>query len=702
MNIGDKKYLQQGILCVLQLKNIPVTQDRLTAWQAEAWGDWDSLVAIGKALGIKIQEYKYHGEMEKLAEAKEPLLLLGKDGHWQVLGQANHQQVMVLDPVTGQAGPVTWQALRESSQGLCLRLTERLSLHSVSRNFGLGWFLPVLNRYRGCLGEMVLGAFLLQLLGIVTPVFTQVIIDKVIGQQGIATLTVLGNGLIFAAVFVCLMSIARKRLETDIAAKVDVILGSQLMHHLLALPLRYFQVRRVGDTLTRVSALNSIREFLTGSTITALLDGVFSIIFFGLMAYYSWQLTMLALLALPLYLVQNILVTPVYRKRLEEYWQAGARSNAFLVETVTGVQTVKALALEHRFINQWEELLAASLSRSFGSFKLGMLVNTGTSAVQNFSTLLILLVGGHMVMDGRLTIGQLIAFQMLARQGSEPLLRLSSMWQKAQQAMLSVKRLGDIMNTRPETASGTVLPKLSGAIEFRHVSFAYDAGQPPAVDDVSFCIEPGQQVGIVGGSGSGKSTISKLIEQLYLPAQGEVLVDGIDLNRLDRHWYRSRLGVVQQENILFRGTIRDNIAFGRPNASIEAVARAAVIAGAHEFIVDLPEGYDTQVGEQGDRLSGGQKQRIAIARALLMEPGILIFDEATSALDYHTESLVMKNMKAMAGGRTMVIIAHRLSWVKHCDKILVMHKGRLVEQGTHQELVEQKGEYYRLWMQQGV
>lgn len=307
-----------------------------------------------------------------------------------------------------------------------------------------------------------------------------------------------------------------------------------------------------------------------------------------------------------------------------------------------------------------------------------------------------------MVMDGRLTIGQLIAFQMLARQGSEPLLRLSSMWQKAQQAMLSVKRLGDIMNTRPETASGAMLPTLSGAIEFRHVSFAYDAGQPPAVNDVSFCIEPGQQIGIVGGSGSGKSTISKLIEQLYLPAQGEVLVDGVDLNRLDRHWYRSRLGVVQQENILFRGTIRDNIAFGRPNASIEAVARAAVIAGAHEFIVDLPEGYDTQVGEQGDRLSGGQKQRIAIARALLMEPSILIFDEATSALDYHTESLVMKNMAAMAGGRTTVIIAHRLSWVKHCDKILVMHRGRLVEQGTHQELVEQKGEYYRLWMQQGV
>ena len=692
--------LWQGIFCLIQLQGIQAERDRLLAASMEKPKDWKELAQIGKGLGLRFKKRDY--DPEELSSLEDPVLALMMDGSWRVLGKGNDQRIMVMNPLSGEAGAVTLDKFISQWSGECLRVSEPFSLSKGQRRFGLSWFLPVLLKYKSYLFEVILASFCLQLLGIVTPIFTQVIIDKVIAQQGIATLTVLGISLIFSAIFVCAMSIARKLLETSVTSKADIILGSQLVHHLLKLPLRYFEVRRVGDTLTRVSALSSIREFLTGSSITAVLDGIFSIVFFAIMAYYSWSLTIIALLPAPMYLLINILVTPVYKKRISEYWQTGALNNAFLVETVTGAQTVKALAIEPQFIKRWEKLLAENISSGFNSFKLGLLINTSTSGVQNFSTLLILLAGGHQVMDGTLTIGQLIAFQMLARQGSEPLFRLSALWQKAQQTMLSVRRLGDIMNSRPELLQGECPKTMFGALEFQSVSFSYDVEKEPAVKDVSFQVMAGQRIGIVGPSGSGKSTVTKLVEQLYLPGDGQILIDGQPGQRIDRRWLRSNIGVVQQENILFKGSIRENISFSRPGASIDDVIRAATVAGAHDFIVELPNGYDTQVGEQGANLSGGQKQRIAIARALLNNPKIIIFDEATSALDYKTERIVMNNLDSIAKGRTMLIIAHRLSTVVKCDKILVMERGRLVEEGSHQQLMEKKGLYYSLYRQQEV
>ena len=692
--------LWQGIFCLIQLQGIPAERDRLLAASMEKPKEWKELAKLGKGLGLRFKKRDY--DPEELSSLEDPVLALMMDGSWRVLGKGNDQRIMVMNPLSGEAGAVTLDKFISQWSGECLRVSEPFSLSKGQRRFGLSWFLPVLLKYKSYLFEVILASFCLQLLGIVTPIFTQVIIDKVIAQQGIATLTVLGISLIFSAIFVCAMSIARKLLETSVTSKADIILGSQLVHHLLRLPLRYFEVRRVGDTLTRVSALSSIREFLTGSSITAVLDGIFSIVFFAIMAYYSWSLTIIALLPAPMYLLINILVTPVYKKRISEYWQTGALNNAFLVETVTGAQTVKALAIEPQFIKRWERLLAENISSGFNSFKLGLLINTSTSGVQNFSTLLILLAGGHQVMDGTLTIGQLIAFQMLARQGSEPLFRLSALWQKAQQTMLSVRRLGDIMNSRPELLQGECPKTMFGALEFQSVSFSYDVEKEPAVKDVSFQVMAGQRIGIVGPSGSGKSTVTKLVEQLYLPGEGQILIDGQPGQRIDRRWLRSNIGVVQQENILFKGSIRENISFSRPGASIDDVIRAATVAGAHDFIVELPNGYDTQVGEQGANLSGGQKQRIAIARALLNNPKIIIFDEATSALDYKTERIVMNNLDSIAKGRTMLIIAHRLSTVVKCDKILVMERGRLVEEGSHQQLMEKKGLYYSLYRQQEV
>ena len=692
--------LWQGIFCLIQLQGIQAERDRLLAASMEKPKEWKELAKLGKGLGLRFKKRDY--DPEELSSLEDPVLALMMDGSWRVLGKGNDQRIMVMNPLSGEAGAVTLDKFISQWSGECLRVSEPFSLSKGQRRFGLSWFLPVLLKYKSYLFEVILASFCLQLLGIVTPIFTQVIIDKVIAQQGIATLTVLGISLIFSAIFVCAMSIARKLLETSVTSKADIILGSQLVHHLLKLPLRYFEVRRVGDTLTRVSALSSIREFLTGSSITAVLDGIFSIVFFAIMAYYSWSLTIIALLPAPMYLLINILVTPVYKKRISEYWQTGALNNAFLVETVTGAQTVKALAIEPQFIKRWEKILAENISSGFNSFKLGLLINTSTSGVQNFSTLLILLAGGHQVMDGTLTIGQLIAFQMLARQGSEPLFRLSALWQKAQQTMLSVRRLGDIMNSRPELLQGECPKTMFGALEFQSVSFSYDVEKEPAVKDVSFQVMAGQRIGIVGPSGSGKSTVTKLVEQLYLPGEGQILIDGQPGQRIDRRWLRSNIGVVQQENILFKGSIRENISFSRPGASIDDVIRAATVAGAHDFIVELPNGYDTQVGEQGANLSGGQKQRIAIARALLNNPKIIIFDEATSALDYKTERIVMNNLDSIAKGRTMLIIAHRLSTVVKCDKILVMERGRLVEEGSHQQLMEKKGLYYSLYRQQEV
>lgn len=698
MQIEGEGLLWSGLCCLMQLQEIELDKDKMAQAKNELPKNWQELPKWGKGWGMSICIRSLSAA--ELSSCREPVMVRTKDGRYLILGRSNEKQVMTLDVSTGRSGNMGLEELAAVWTGECLLLRERFSWRRARKKFGVLWFLPFFNKYRRYLAEVLAASFFLQCLGIVTPICTQVIIDKVIGQQGIATLTVLGAGLAFAAFFTCGMNMARKFIEISVVNKIDVTLGSYVMHHLLALPLRYFEVRRVGDTLTRVSALTGIRDFFTRVSLTAFLDAFFSVTFFLIMAYYSVSLTLLALLPLPLYLVQNIGAAPVFRKRLEEYWQAGAVSNAFLVESVTGIQTVKAMAVEPSFIRHWEHLLARSVSSGFNSFKLGLLINTSASSIQNFSTLLILLAGGHQVMDGTMTIGQLIAFQMLARQGSEPLYRLSGIWQQVQQALLSVQRLGDIMNARCEVMSGERRKKLQGSIEFNNVSFYYDAESAPAVDNVSFKLQAGQSVGIVGPSGSGKSTIAKLVEQLYLPFSGEVLIDGIPAGKLDKHWLRSRIGVVQQESVLFRGSVRDNIAFSRPGAGTEQVMQAAELAGAHEFILELPDGYDTQVGEQGNRLSGGQRQRVAIARALLANPEIIIFDEATSALDYQSERIVMNNLKRIASGRTLLMVAHRLSSVRDCDCILVMEKGRMVEAGNHQQLMEKQGLYYSMFRQQ--
>jgi subfamily B ATP-binding cassette protein HlyB/CyaB len=474
----------------------------------------------------------------------------------------------------------------------------------------------------------------------------------------------------------------------------------------MALPIAYFQTRRVGDSVARVRELENIRQFLTSSALTLVIDLLFTVVFLAVMFYYSTTLTLIVMASFPFYIGISAGAAPLFRRRLDEKFNRGSENQAFLVESVTGVETLKAMAVEPQMQLRWEEQLAAYVGASFRVLSLN---NTASQAVQMINKLVVattLYFGARLVIGGDLTVGELVAFNMLAARVSMPVLRLAQIWQDFHQARLSIARLGDILNTAPEPTfnpARAALPAIRGDVALEHVTFRYRVDGAEVLHDVSFNVPAGQVVGIVGPSGSGKSTLAKLVQRLYVPESGRVLIDGADLSMVDIAWLRRQIGVVLQENVLFNRSVRDNIALAEPAMSMERIIAAAELAGAHEFILELPEGYDTTIGERGSSLSGGQRQRIAIARALVSNPRILIFDEATSALDYESERVIQENMQRIAKGRTVFIIAHRLSTVRTTDRIMTIERGRLVEDGSHDELIRTGGRYASVYrLQSGI
>ena len=640
-------------------------------------------------------------------EGKYPLpaIIIRKDGTYDLLLKINKEKccTLVYEIKTGQTKELSFDEIQSLCGNNFIILTHKLINSQIM--FGFKWFFYEILNYKQVIGEVMLGSFIVQLFALVTPLFTQVILDKVIVHRSMQTLDVLAFAFVAVMIFELLLNFSRKYIFLHTACKIDAKLGSKLFRHLFSLPFVYFENRKVGNIITRVRELDQIRDFITNKSVSVILDVFFSFVFVIMMFLYSKILTSIAVLFVAIIAVLYLIITPELRSRLETKFQTGAQSNSYLVESVTGIQTVKSLSIEGSMQKKWEDYLAKYISSSFKLSNMSNISSAISQMLQKGMTIAILYFGVKLVIDNKLTIGQLIAFQMFANQFSGPVLRLVNLWNEFQEALLGVDRLGDILNNPPEIQSNhsITLPKLSGNVRFDKVCFKYLPNSPLVVNNFTFDVKPGMSIGIVGRSGSGKSTITKLIQRMYLINEGAIYIDGIDIRQMNPLWLRHNIGVVLQENYLFSGTIRENIILPKPDAPIELVIQAAKIAGAHEFIQELPEGYETFVGERGSTLSGGQKQRIAIARALITNPKIFIMDEATSALDYESERTILNNMDKIVKGRTTFIIAHRLSTVQNCDKIIVMDKGRIIEIGNHNELMSNKNGYYHyLYSQQGL
>lgn len=674
------------------------------------------LLLAAKHLGLKAKVSHTTGERLSLAPLPALARIRTEDGaqRWVLLAQCDGQRVLYQDPATEGGGRPTIEPLdafvarwapqgKQDAPGELMLATSRASLAGALAKFDFSWFIPSIVRYRKLLGEVLLVSFFLQLFALVSPLFFQVVMDKVLVHRGLTTLDVLVIGLVVIVVFESLLTGLRAYVFSHTTSRMDVELGSRLFRHLLQLPLAYFQARRVGDSVARVRELENIRSFLTGQALTLVLDVLFSVLFIAVMLLYSWQLTLIVLLSLPLYTMLTLAVVPILRGRLNEKFARGAENQSLLVETITGIQTVKANALEPQMARRWDNQLAAYVSASFKTQTLATWAHEGINLIGKLINAATLWFGAKLVMDQELTVGQFVAFNMFAGRVSQPIMRMAQMWTDFQQTGISMERLGDILNTRTEVPPSTSaqLPPLKGRITLDNVTFRYRPEAAPVLHGVSLDMRAGEIIGIVGRSGSGKSTLTKLVQRLYVPEQGRVLVDGIDISLVDAAQLRRQVGVVLQDNFLFNRSVRENIAVADPAAPLEAIMHAAHMAGAHEFISELPEGYDTVVGEQGASLSGGQRQRVAIARALFTNPRVLIFDEATSALDYESEAIIQRNMAAICKGRTVLIIAHRLSAVRHANRIVAMEKGRIVESGPHDDLVQRpKGLYAHLWRMQ--
>ena len=693
---------RHSFLMLLRFLGIAADGAQLRHQYGEAFGTSEMLRAA-KAFGIKARLIS--STWQQIGKVPLPAIAAARDGSFFILAQISAEKALVQVPGATQPQRLSREELEALWTGDLVLMARRAGLGDLARRFDVSWFLQAMHKYRRLLGEVLVASLFLQLFALISPLFFQVVIDKVLVHRGMTTLDVLIIGLVTIAVFESILTALRTYTFSHTTSRIDVELGARLFRHLTALPIAYFEARRTGDSVARVRELENIRNFLTGSALTLVVDLVFTVIFLAVMAMYSLFLTAIVVFSIPIYVGISVAVTPLFRQRLDEKFNRGAENQSFLVESVTGIETLKAMAVEPAMQRRWEEQLAGYVKASFRVLNLGNWSSQAVQLVSKLVTAAILFFGARAVMDGAMTVGELVAFNMLAGRVAQPVLRLAQIWQDFQQTRVSIARLGDILNAPPEplfTPGRSSPPALQGDVSFDHVTFRYRPDGPVVLHDIDLEIPAGQMVGIVGPSGSGKSTLTKLVQNLYLPEAGQVLVDGIDLRTVDVSWLRRQVGVVLQENLLFNRSVRDNIALVDPGMPMDAIVHAARLTGAHEFILELPHGYDTVVGERGASLSGGQRQRIAIARALITNPRILILDEATSALDYESERIIHENMRQIAKGRTVIIIAHRLSAVRHCHRILTIEKGRIVEDGTHDELAEANGRYANLLRMQAA
>jgi ATP-binding cassette, subfamily B, bacterial HlyB/CyaB len=696
------EYSDTGLACLIiiaRLHGIAVDPAQILHEFGEPGRTFDTELIRHAANKLGLKTKLVNAELARASYLPLPALVVDISGAMYVLARVNDRKILIQDPRQGNPQLLSHEDVAARWSGQVMLFTSRASLAGDLSQFDFSWFIPAIIKYRKLLGEILIVSFFLQLIGLATPLFFQVVMDKVLVHRGLTTLDVIAVGLLLCSIFESLLSGLRTYVFAHTTSRIDVELGARLFRHLLSLPLSYFKSRRVGDSIARVRELESIRSFLTGNAITLVMDVLFSFVFIGVMLYYSKWLTLAVIASLPFYVLLSMTLTPSLRTRLREKFNRGADNQSFLVETISGIDTVKAMAVEPQTTRRWDAQLAGYVEAGFRTVALGTIAREGVNIVGKLVTVATIWIGARLVIDGDMTVGQLIAFNMLAGRVAQPIMRIAQLWTDFQQTGMSMQRLGDILNAPGEVNNGSrnTMPRLEGRIELDAVSFRYRPDAAEVLHGVNLKIEPGEVIGIVGRSGSGKSTLTKLIQRLYVPERGRILVDGMDLAMVDVSSLRRQIGVVLQENILFNRTLRENIALTDSGAPLDSVIASAKLAGAHDFILELPEGYDTMVGEQGSTLSGGQRQRVAIARALMNNPRILIFDEATSALDYESERIIQNNMRAICHGRTVIIIAHRLSAVRDAHRIIVMERGSVVEEGGHVELLRTRaGHYSRL------
>lgn len=694
-----------GIAAYFRIASDPVHLFRELALSHEGCEE-DGLLRAAKYIGLKARQLK-RLTLARLVTLPTPCILRLKTGHFVVYGGVDqHNQARLVDPLTQFSHLTAINDLIHEIRPIAILVTRRLNGTGINPEaFGFRWFWPSIWRYRKPIAHVLLASFVVQIFALVTPIFFQVVIDKVLTNRSYSTLFVIVIGLAIIGLFEVILQHIRTYALSHTTNRIDVELGQRLFAHLMRLPLAYFETRAAGQTVARIRELETIREFMTGHGLFSALDVLFTLVFFAVLFMYSWKLALIVAATVPIYILIAAVIRPGLKAKIEEKFHRGALSQQFLVEAVIGVQTIKAAAIEPVMRVEWEERLAAYVKTGFAATIIGSIGQNSVQYTDKLSRALLLLFGAKAVLDGELSVGSLVAFNMIAGQVAQPILRLSQLWQDFQQIQISIARLGDVLNAQREPANQAManLPAPKGRIEIKNVTFRYNNGGQDVLKNVDINVRSGEVIGIVGPSGSGKSSLTKLVQRLYLPQEGQIYVDDIDISQADPAWLRRHIGVVLQENLLFNRSLHDNIALADPSMPRGEVMRFAKLAGADEFITKLPQGYDTVIEERGTNLSGGQRQRIAIARALSTNPRILIFDEATSALDYESERIIQKNMREIVKGRTVIIVAHRLAAVRGCHRIIGMVDGRVVETGSHDELIAKSdGLYAYLWSLQSA
>ncbi|PSB56123.1 ABC transporter transmembrane domain-containing protein [Chamaesiphon polymorphus] len=661
------------------------------------------LSAAAESVGFTTRPVKI--SLDRLAHQQLPAIVHWEGKHYIVVYAITNRQVIVADPAIGQR-TLSHQEFIQGWAGYALILEPSALLKDAQESTTAFWqFFELLKPHRVVVFEIFIASLFIQIFGLITPLFTQVILDRVVVQKSELTLVTVSIGLFIFSMFRVAMMGLRQYLLDHTSNKIGLALIVAFIRHTMRLPLSFFESRYVGDIMSRIQENQKIQRFLSGEATTILLDLLTVFIYLGLMFWYSWQMALISMLIIPPFFLLAIISTPFLQRISREIFNAYAEENSYLIQALTGIKTVKATAVEQNVRWSWEELFHKAIKTNFGGEIIGNRLQIFSNAIDGAITSGMLCFGAYQVIQGQLTIGQLVAFNMLLGNIIQPFQRLTVLWNQLQEVIIAVERINDVLDAEPEEdlqlQMRQSLPPIQGHIRFENVTFRYHPeGDENILENLSFEIKPGQMVALVGRSGSGKTTISKLALGLYPATDGRILVDGYDIANLSLRSLRQQAGVVDQDTFMFGGTIRENISLSKPGASLDEVIEVAELAGADEFIDKLPMGYETQIGEGGGSLSGGQRQRLAIARALMGNPPLLIMDEATSHLDPESERIIQQNLNTILNGRTTLVIAHRLSTIRSADLILVLDRGILIEQGTHDELIAKRGHYYYFNQQQ--